>query len=803
MNSSAKRHITYFSAPVLCAVLVILSFCFFDSLGTFLAGLSLILLLKGFLKKRNNFHFIDYIVLCTFLSEFIICLINQPGIYAKTCSYSLFFNIVIYFIIREFLQKEKQECLYSNILAGFVILLAVLTIGSFYFFRFNIEYEGFMDLVNFKNLFHPMGFFLNDWATILLLSSSFMLLALARSRFYTLWFWVLVAGLGIVLMGIVFSFSRGAYLSVLVGLTIFFGLGFIFRTVRAKSLLIIFIGVIFLITLSVLPAKKDFVTTIGLSGTTSQVRSTSGRVELWKAALRLIREKPYTGVGNGQFSLRANQFLANREDAMFTGRATNSYLQLLAEKGIIGFIPWLVLVGLLLFTLLRLIRNKSKKSLSALFLFAVIIATLFRELSFSTFFEKQQMLLLFFILAAWIVNQDKNNSFCFSLSRLPLLVILSASFIVLTGYRLLYKIATKRNNEFIEKYQEGNYFYALNSIDKAIKIDPKNPLLFANKGFLLKSVLKQDSLGNCETNKNALSCYRKAFGYSPYDPWLRHNLGWLYFDNGQPDSAEIHFRKACDLSDNTTLFHLSLGIFQEKASIGDHGATEYKKAFRLSPDILDSEFANELPISPGSDFNQMLTEIIDSLAKKTKLDDSPVLKSRLAKVLLHRGDTVRAMQLFVQVTDQLPNLDRPWYYRGMVSLAKSDTVAFMKYLNRAALLDPQDYLYPIALGDYYYEHEHQRDAVYYYKTALVNYANIFTVHSLIAPKWYGYKPLANDVMPIEILGKISPELNTIRVCEHLREMYLDMGKDKYARLVEKYENHEVTISELIKGLNKF
>jgi len=477
----------YPASSLYLSIFVILSVCCFESIGLLLCFMAVSFLWFEFKNGTiQPFHIVDFVVLCLFLVEIIVGSFNNQGIYAIAYFWGLFFNVLIYFIIRVSLKEERQENMFINILADFVILMSVLTIFSFYFFNYNIENKGFPSLVNLKNMFHPMGFLLNDWATILLLSISFVLLALVRSRFNTPLFWTLVVGLGLVLMGIVFSFSRGAYLSVLLGLLVFFGFGFIFRTVPVKSLLIILIGVVFLITLSVLPVKKDFLTTIGLSGTTSQVRSTSGRVELWKAAFRLIRKNPCTGVGNGQFSLHANPYLASREDATITRRATNSYLQLLAEKGIIGFIPWAVLVCLLLFTVLKLVRDKSEKSLSSLLLLVVFMATLFRELSFSTFFEKQQMQLLFWVLAAWTVNQDKSNMSSFSSSRLPLLVLLSGSFIVLTGYRVLYKIATKRNNGFIEKYQEENYNDALTLIDKALKIDPDNSILLVNKGFLLQ-----------------------------------------------------------------------------------------------------------------------------------------------------------------------------------------------------------------------------------------------------------------------------------------------------------------------------
>jgi len=802
VNNQDNRYFIYYYDSVWSALFIILSFCCFESIGLILGIVALLFLwLKLSKGIKHQFHTLDFVVLGLLSVEIVSGLINNQGMYAKTDLFGLFYNTLVYFILRIFLRKDKQEILFTNILAGFVLLLAVLTISSFYFFKFSIEYDGFTDLANFKNIYTPLGLLLNDWATIVLLSSLFVLLTLTRSRYNSPWFWVLIAGLGSVLLNIVFSFSRGAYLSVSLGLLVYFGLGILLRVVKFKLWLLSFAGLVLLITLTALPVKKEFITTMGLSGTTSQVRSTSGRIELWKAAYEIICKEPLAGVGNAQFSLRANPYLANREDAMFTGRATNSYLQLLVEQGIIGFIPWAVFIWMLLIILFGFLRKRHAKSLPALISFAVFIAVLFRELSFSTFFEKYQMQLLFFVLVAFIVNWDKAGNKGYSLPRFALPVFLSIIYLVLAGFQVPYKIAAKKNDTFLEKYQEGNYSGALEAINKAISFDPLNPLLNANKGLLLNTIQAKDTTtkgSKCES----LAYYRMTVSYSPYDPYLHHNLAWLYFNDGKPDSADIHFCKACELSANTALFHVSKGLFQEKTRTADFGLTEFKKAIRLSPDILDSEFAKDLEAKNQELFRNMLNDLTKRLLLKIKADDSPIIISRLAKIFLNIGDTVRAMQLFEQASTHLPNLDRPWYYRGIVKLSQNDTTTFLQYLNRAILLDPQDSRYPLAMGDYYYLRNQKRDAIYYYKNALFNRANLYTQHAIIVSKWYGYKTLPNNVLPVDLLQWISPSFDKTTVCNRLIKLYNELGQKRESNLIERYQNNSISVWPLFKELNK-
>ncbi len=793
MDSSAKRYLQYFGAPVLCAAFVLLSFCLPQAAGVVLGTVALFFLIKYGAKKKNILlHWADISILVLLLVEFTLTIIQARGLFPKTYLFSLICNILVYFALRFFLCKEKQVQLFINSIAGFVILLVLLTIGSFFFFKFNIEYEGFCDWVNFKALFQPLGVLLNDWSTILLLSAAFLLWALAYSRFKSGWFWILLAGCGLLAMSLFVSFSRGIYISILIGIFVFVAISVVFKVIHLKKLTVIVAGIIFMGILAALPVFDGVKTTVGFSVTTSQVRSTESRINIAHTAFELFKKHPVIGVGMGNFSKYTNPELALKEDAFYTGKATNTYLQLLAEQGVIGFVLWVLLVGLLLFVVIQLIMSRSKNSIPLLIVFSVFVAVLFREITFSTFFSKPQMQLFFFVLAAWIVNQDKKH--CCKFSHVKVIsLFLSVVFIALSVETIFYKIAEKKNNLFITKYQELDYSGALASINSSLKLDPKNAQLFANKGFLLYELQQTDSVAKMEYLMSALTCYQKAVEYSPRDPYLHQNLASLFSILNKTDRAAIHYQKACELSDNTALFHANRGLFFEKNEKTNEAWNEYQKAIRLSPDILDSELGLRLNADRKEAFNQMLDDIADSLSLKIKCNDSPILKSRLAKILLHQGDTAQATALLEQVSMQLPNMDRVWYQLGIIKLAQNDTLLFLKYLNRAMLLDPRDYLYPLALGNYYYPRNKANDAIYYYKQALVNYANIYTLHGIISPNWYGYKTLPNDILSQNRLEYLKPTIDKVFVCDKLIGLYNNQGKVKEAVLFERYKNNKVSL----------
>lgn len=757
MDNSAKRYFQYYGAPVLCAAYVILSFCLPQIAGIILGAIALFFLMKtSFRKNHVPLMWFDLAVAVLLFGEFILSVNQSKGLYPKTYLFSLVCNMLVYYTIRFFLRKERQVQLFTNILAGFVALLSALTVLSFLFFKFNIEYEGFTDLVSFKALFQPLGVLLNDWSTILLFSSVFLLVALKWAQVKSAWFWILIVGCGLLAMALLVSFSRGIYISVLLGFIAFIVISIVSRACHIRKLLLVVACSVGLGFLAVLPVLNGVKTTAGFSVTTSQVRSTESRINIAGTAIELFKEHPLAGVGAGNFSLYANPRLALREDSFYTGKATNSYLQLLVEKGIVGFLLWGVFVGILLLAVLRQVKTEKKERFVFSIVFSVLIAILFREVTFSTFFSKSQMQILFFVLAAWIVNRDVGRTIFHPRLNKLLLAYILLFFIVLSGFQFLYSLSYRNNNLFLKKFQEEDLSGAEIAIDRALRVDPNSPALLANKGILQYYIHQNDGLKDPSLLRDALDSYKNAVIVSPNDPYLHHNLAYLYFINGELINADKHFEKACKLSDNTALFHVSKGILLEENGKTNEALNEYKNAIRLSPDILDSEFGKSLEFERNDVLSQMVIDIVDSLSKKIESKDSPILKSRLAKIVLYQKDTVRSGYLLDQVSSQLPNLDRVWYQLGMIKLAQNDTSTFLHYLNRAILLDGRDYLYPKAMSDYFYETGHERDAELYLKNAQTNHINISTLHSITAVRWYGYKTLVNDVLPKDRIVYIKP-----------------------------------------------
>jgi hypothetical protein len=82
------------------------------------------------------------------------------------------------------------------------------------------------------------------------------------------------------------------------------------------------------------------------------------RRRLWLAALAMWRSAPVFGIGESAFALRFHEFVPEGSalDLPFYGDAHNSWLQILATRGLVGLLAWLGLLGALLGTVSRAIR---------------------------------------------------------------------------------------------------------------------------------------------------------------------------------------------------------------------------------------------------------------------------------------------------------------------------------------------------------------------------------------------------------------------------------------------------------------
>jgi O-antigen ligase len=169
-------------------------------------------------------------------------------------------------------------------------------------------------------------------------------------------------------IALIFSWSRGAWMGFLAGLTIIA----VFWPKRLRYGLLMFfaalIGLVLLYQSNLLPPTiVDRVSGFTEDLTFDDVRgvdinddnySVLERLAHWQAALDMAGDQPWLGIGFGNYgAVYAEYALLNWPDAL--GHAHNYYLNTLAEVGVFGFMAYMLLWGMVFWQTLRILGRET------------------------------------------------------------------------------------------------------------------------------------------------------------------------------------------------------------------------------------------------------------------------------------------------------------------------------------------------------------------------------------------------------------------------------------------------------------
>jgi len=165
---------------------------------------------------------------------------------------------------------------------------------------------------------------------------------------------LLAAATGLEFVALLFTMTRGAWLALVAGLV---ALALMVRgrvALAMGGVLVVALVGVSLISSNVQQGRS--VPELLRSGLD---RDAATRVVLWDIAWDLFREHPWLGVGMGDYTTEANELLQGRQ-VTTTVDSHNMYLQILATRGLVGFVPFLAF-WVVLFRLLFGLRHRLPK----------------------------------------------------------------------------------------------------------------------------------------------------------------------------------------------------------------------------------------------------------------------------------------------------------------------------------------------------------------------------------------------------------------------------------------------------------
>jgi tetratricopeptide (TPR) repeat protein len=675
--------------------------------------------------------------------------------------------IAFYFLLRLYVNREKIVDGLVFVLNAAGVILAVVNLK--YFLSFHANNSNLANLYDFKNLYKPLGINSNELASIFLCFLSFpaYFLLKAKNRYARVFYTVSVT---LLFFGILTTFSRGAYLALTFWLVAMSGSLYYFKVMKPGQVIraaLVFAAAIFIIAA---PIFRPVVTTFSMDRTLSQKLSTEGRKELYRTGMKIFGSDPATGAGSNNFALKYAVFKRQSEDVRFNGNVTNSYLLLLIEKGIVGF----VLYGTLLFIVFsggvrKLISRGDDPSKGPLIVFLCSLsALLIREIFYASISTNDQVLFLFIILVYLCVYHSQGSLSVlqgFRGKAVYGLMLFLSLFILYPFIRR--DIARAYYNSGVNAYAAGAYEKALSCFQEAGKYDGDNAIYQAytalamarNAGstISIEDVLSDSYSFDAASNgwvDSSIQYYLRAFSLNEDDLFL-HNTGWLYFVKGDSTKAQEYLKKAAAMDPNIALYHVSLGLMYEKSRYHEKALSEYSTAIRLSPDILDSDFFKSLKKRTPVVADSAMSYARQGLESFLTIKPDVKMQAKLAKIYLNSGREQEAYALLGSVTEKLPNLNRPYIYMGDIYGARGDRPKMLEYYWLGAKTDPTDFLGDVKLGNYYKACGDTTKAAELFKAGYYKWTTIFPEYSTKTAIIYRLKrSIQNAVFPQDMLQYI-------------------------------------------------
>lgn len=681
----------------------------------------------------------------------------------KICSYGIF-----YFLVKLY-PNQKQLVAMLIMLATIIAFLLALINVKYYFLFYNTN-RSLSDLANYKHLYKPLGINSNDLGTIFLCFLPFPAWCLFKYKnvFARCFFAFTIT---LILFGILTTFSRGVYIALGVWLIGLLLLLYFFKALTRTQTVKLFCFFLVVLLIAFAPVHKPASTTLALDKTLSQKLSTEGRKELYQAGFRIFKTSPVTGIGSGNFPLKYAVYKRQSEDVKFNANVTNAYLLILIEKGVTGFALYASLLTIVIVNAFRKLNSRDDTaSKTALIIFLTsLIAILVRDLFYASILVNDYTLFLC-ILILYVCGHHSHDRSLLPLNKstagkaclLLLLLALTTTWLFTGRY-----IAREYYGRGIVLYKRSAYKASLLNFQKAISYDAGNAICHAyaalaiiknsNTSVSIEDAMKTTSQVSASSGAaidSAIRYYLQAILLNE-DDLLIHNVGWLYFLKRENDQATAFFSKAVRIDPTIALYHISLGLVKEKDGQWDQALQEYANAIRLSPDLLDSDFFKFLETrSPGM-ATKVLAQAQHGLEVFLANHPDIKIKAKLAKVYLSNGGDEKAYALLREVTESLPNLNRPHFYLGDLYAQKGDTAQMLKCYRLGAKTDPADFLADIKWGNYYKVKNDTAKARSYFNAGYYKWSTIFPEYAIKTALMYRLKTsIHNAIIPQDMLQYI-------------------------------------------------
>lgn len=493
---------------------------------------------------------------------------------------------------------------------------------------------------------------------------------------------------GILILSFVLSFSRSAFIVLVVQMLV--ASVFFWKRDRKISLSIISLLGLSAITAFVFLFYKGFGAPAYGSFISNASVSFAGRLSLWKTALRMISDQPFTGIGAGTFR---GAFMKYQVDGFYSIHAHNSYLEVFAETGVPGF---LALFSASIYILIKCcVKNKSTDI--SKFIGYGVLGLFFHNLFDSSIYVN----LVAYSMASLLgLGFSQLNTPVLRHRSFPrnafiggfILVFMLTSFINIGYY--LYKIGQTR---IFNSEESGIQYLKMATIFNPVEATYHSQLAKAYS-FSFRIVTQDKIQRIVET--------RRASFLEPLNPVYYADLAFFYEEEKQDELAIFFLKKAIEAAPLQPAYYYQLGRVQLGSAMFKEAKDTLVKGVSLAPYYEKPYIIQSYRPRGQISFSDPYVAIVNS-------------NLLLGEIAVMEGDYEKALDSYNNTLKMSPDNPQPYIGISIVKLRQKDTGEAESSILKALELDPESsyawYIYGQIL-----ENKGQMDkAVISYQRALI------------------------------------------------------------------------------------
>ena len=220
---------------------------------------------------------------------------------------------------------------------------------------------------------------------------------------------------------------------------------------------------------------------------------------------------------------------------------------------------------------------------------------------------------------------------------------------------------------------------ALNFINQAIKMNPKNGIAFGARAAIY---LEQKKI------ENAYKDFQKAKKYDPSNSLIHFNIGQLHANHTKNlDSAIYYFEKAIKLSpqaQNNDMIYTNLGVIKHRSGRLAEAMQDLETAEKLNSenDLLLYNYA--MLLSDEEEYSKALVKLNKAIEINSTDPEYYNLKGNILMDKLKFNESERAFKKAIEIN---PNYGTPYYNLGYLKSKQNNIQEGIKYYDKAIQLD--------------------------------------------------------------------------------------------------------------------